>query len=69
MSDGMPTQNPEKMKTKKNTSVTFSKEIPGARKARNREKWEGVYVGGPDETEFGESGELDEQDASLSDAV
>lgn len=54
---------------KKNTSVSFSEERPGGRKARNREKWAGVYVGGPDETESGESGELDDPNASLYDAV
>ena len=72
-SGGVPIQYAAKKKKekkkKKNTTVMFREERPGARKARNREKWAGVYVGDPDETESGESGELDDPDDSLYDAV
>lgn len=70
MSRGVPIQHPQKVKTrKKDTRVSFSDERPGARKGPNRETWGRVFVGDPDETELGESGELDKPVALLSDAA
>jgi len=40
VSGGLLTQHPEKMKTKKNTSVTFSTETPVSREAQRLDEWD-----------------------------